>query len=409
MNRKPLIVIFLTVLVDLIGFGIVIPLNPYLAREFGADPFQVGLLMAIYSLMQFLFNPFWGQLSDKYGRRPIILISLLGASLAHFWFAMSTDYWELFASRTLAGLFGANISTAMAYVADVTPPKERSKGMGLIGAAFGLGFVLGPFIGGIFGNLGEKLGDAPPFGPSFAAVVAALICFGNFLFAIKVLRESRVVAKEQGQTADFKQKRPRFQLLMRQLQRPVVGRLMVIYFLSSFAMAHMEASLFLFVQDEFRWNLPQASFGFAYVGLVMVFTQGYLIRKTLPKLGERFLMVVGFFLSAVGLAGIGISYDVWVLAVFVTLLGVGIGLANPAVTGSISLLTPAQEQGGTLGVNQSLSALGRIIGPVIGGWLYRDYGYSSPFFAAGFLASIGLMIAILTWADLPQTGKTEVA
>jgi multidrug resistance protein len=189
--KKKLAIIFLTVFVDLVGFGIIIPMNSYLAKVFGATPLKVGLLMSIYSLMQFLFSPFWGQTSDRIGRRPVILLSLLGASVSHFGFAMSASYTGLFLCRMFAGIFGGNIPVAMAYIADLTAEKDRSKGMGLIGAAFGLGFILGPAIGGVFGHLGNSLGSTPPFGESFPAIIASLICFANFVSAYFFLPESR--------------------------------------------------------------------------------------------------------------------------------------------------------------------------------------------------------------------------
>lgn len=397
---NPKVIIFITVFIDLIGFGIIIPLSPYLARNFGADALQVGLLMSIYSLMQFLFAPLWGQLSDNHGRRPIILLSLFGAAASHLLFAFGGSLWVLFLARGLAGLFGANISTAMAYIADITEEKDRSKGMGMIGAAFGLGFMMGPFLGGISGDLGLMLGNLPPFGESFPAVVAAAICFLNFLAAIKFLPESRSIKPD----STYKQRKPRFQLLLKHMTKPVVGRLIFIFFLSTFGMAHMEASLFLYVQDVFAWNMTKASMGFAYVGLIMVFTQGYLIRKFLPKYGERRLMLVGLLLGGVGLSGIAFSEQVWQLAIFTTFLGFGVGMSNPSITGSISLLTSKDEQGGVMGVNQSLSAVARIIGPAIGGWFYRDVSMGSPFLVAGGLLLFAMIIGFLVYDKIPQKG-----
>ena len=399
-QKKPLVVIFLTVFIDLIGFGIIIPLSPYLASEFGADALQVGLLMTVYSAAQFLFSPLWGQLSDKFGRRPIILISLLGAGIAHLVFAMAQTYWLLFAARLLAGVFGANISTAMAYIADITGEKDRSKNMGLVGAAFGLGFVLGPSLGSLFGYVGEMLGTAPPFGKSFSAVIAGLICLANFAFAWKALKES-LPRERRG----VRQKKPRFEMIMVHLKRPVVGPLQVMYFLSSFAMAHMEASLFLLVQDDFQWSLTKAGLGFAYVGMIMVVTQGYLIRKLLPKLGEPYLLASGLLMKGLGLAGIALSGNVWDLAISVTLLGLGTGFINPALSGSISLLTSKDQQGGVMGVSQSLSALGRIVGPVLGGWLYRDLAHQAPFLAASLIVALSLLMALFIFKHLPSKAK----
>ncbi len=409
MKTKPLLVLFVTVFVDLVGFGIIIPLNPYLSREFGASPLQVGLLMAIYSLMQFLFSPFWGQLSDYFGRRPIILMSLLGASLSHLGFAFGTDLSHLFIARAFAGICGANISTAMAAIADITKEKDRAKGMGLIGAAFGLGFMLGPFIGGIVGHWGEMLGDAPPFGPSLAAVAAAVICFANFVFAYTSLPES-LASKLSKQSSvsvweAYKNRPARLKRVWQALSRPTLGCLMGMYFMSSLAMAHMEASLFMFVQDRFTWTLAQASMGFAYVGLIMVLTQGVLIRRLLPVFGERKLLFMGLALSAFSLAGIGFSHSIPILAVMVTLLGLGSGLSSPSLMASVSLLSSEAEQGGHLGVNQSLAALGRILGPAAGGYFYQQLGVSSPFWIAGGLMFISILMGLSIYSRIPEKAR----
>ncbi len=389
MRNRPLIVIFVTVFIDLIGFGMIIPLNPYLAREFGADPLKVGLLMTIFSLMQFLFSPMWGALSDRVGRRPLILMSLLGSAVSHTWFAFAGSYLTLFLARMFAGLFGASISTAMAYIADVTKPEERSKGMGMIGAAFGLGFLLGPFLGGILGEIGSHLGTQPPFGPSFAAIGAGLICFVNFIVALFVLKETNV-------NRTVRERKGRLMLLAHNLKNPKVNILMIGFFLLTFGMANMEASLFMFVQDQFAWSLARASFGFAYVGLVIVFTQGYLIRKLMPKYGEKNLLTIGLLLCIAGFLGIGLSHSIPLLAVSVTLLGLGSGFATPSFSGLISILTSADKQGETLGVTQSLSALGRILGPALGGWAYGFYGRPSPFlFAAGLTALAWLFVLLI--------------
>ncbi len=204
--------------------------------------------MSVYSLMQFLFSPIWGQLSDRYGRRPIILISLLGAGLSHAGFAFATSLEGLILTRALAGLFGGNISTAMAYIADITPDKDRSKGMGLIGAAFGLGFVCGPFLGGLLANLGTRLGDTPPLGESFPALIAGAICLANALAALKFLPESRTAEVTQAKTL-------RFQKMAKAIKTPVLGTLMLLVFLNTFAMAHIEAQLFLLMREDYAWSL----------------------------------------------------------------------------------------------------------------------------------------------------------
>ena len=399
MKRSPMLIIFLTVFLDLVGFGMIIPLNPYLARRFGADPFLVGCLMTIYSLMQFVASPFWGKLSDRVGRRPIILVSLLGVGLSHIGFAFAGSYLTLFIARLLAGVFGANISTAMAYIADVTEAKDRSKGMGLIGAAFGLGFMVGPFLGGVFALWGKHLGDEPPFGPSFSAVVAGALCLANVAFAWRFLKES-LPSLPDGTQRPIRE--GRFRFLSKYLRKPVLGPLMAVYFLSSLAMAHMEASLFLIVEDRFQWDHMKASFGFGYVGIIMVLTQGFLIRRLLPRWGEARVLVVGLMFSTLGFVGIALAPSVAWMALAVTLLGLGTGFANPALTGSMSLLADSEEQGQVLGVNQGLSALGRVIGPVTGGLLYRDVGGFVPFLVAAGLMALGFVISNFNFRGIPN-------
>lgn len=389
--KKKLLIIFITVFIDLVGFGIIIPLNPYLAKVYGASPIMVGVLMSIYSMMQFIFSPIWGQLSDRFGRRPIILISLLGASLAHLGFAFSASFTGLLVSRLLAGVFGGNLPVAMAYIADVTPEKDRSKGMGLIGAAFGLGFILGPTIGGVFADVGHRLGDSPPFGGSFSAVIASGICFLNFVSAYFFLEES---LDRSAVRSTMAQSEGRLQRVWRGLLSPSLGRFLSLYFLNTLTLAQVEAALFLFVQDRFQWTYSNASYGFAYIGIMMAFTQGFLIRRLLPKVGEVRMARFGFISTAIGLALIAVSYELWMLAMAVTFLSIGNGLSSPALSGGISLTSRSTEQGGNLGIAQSLSSLARILGPVIGGALYQKVTIVAPFFFSASIAVLSLVLSM---------------
>lgn len=404
-SRSPLMVIFLTVFIDLVGFGIIIPLSPYLAREFQATPFQIGLLLSIYSIMQFLFSPVWGGLSDRFGRRPILLISILGGALSYLLFAFSNSFWILFAARGFAGLFGGNISTAHAYIADVTSPEERSKGMGLIGAAFGLGFIVGPIMGGLLGILGQKFGSTPPFGLSFSALGAAALCLINFIFAYTSLKESLPIEKRASKNV----RRRRLLEIWTQLKRPVVGPLVFVYFLSGLAMAQMEAMLFPYVDDVFHWDIQKASYGFAYVGVLMVLTQGYFIRKWMPKYGEPAILATGLALFSVSLFGIGLSTTVPILAITMTLLALGNGLMRPPNLGLISLLTPAHEQGAAMGVTNSTASLGRIVGPIIGGYLYQNLNRTAPFLLAGTLSTVAFVVILVSYRRLPTSGKAKGA
>ncbi len=385
-NSKAIAVVFVIVFIDLVGFGLILPLSSYLAKDFGATGIQIGLLMMIYSLMQFLFSPVWGRISDRIGRRPILLMSLLFSGMSYLGYSFSTSLTELFIWRALAGVFGANISTAMAYMADISEAKDRSKSMGLIGAAFGLGFMTGPFLGGILGDIGPSISTEVPFGRNFSALVAGCICFLNFIAAYFVLKES-------SKTRSIRKRKSRWNLVKAYALRPRVGSLLLMGFLSTFAMAHMESTIFLYVMDKFEWSLRFTSFGFAYIGLVIVFTQGYLIRKLLPKYGERNLLIAGVILAAIGLLSIPAVVGPYTMALSQTFFAIGTGLINPCLTGSISLLSNSDEQGEIMGVYQSMTAMGRILGPALGGFVYDSFGHSSPYFLAGGIMLFTMLMA----------------
>ena len=400
-QRSPLLIIFLTILIDLVGFGIIIPLSPYLASDFGATGLEVGLLMTVYSLMQFFFSPIWGRWSDRIGRRPIILLSLMGAALAHTAFAFAESLTVLFIARAFAGIFGANISVATAYIADVTDKKNRSKNMGIIGVAFGLGFIIGPAIGGLLADISSDLGEGPPFGMGFPALGAGLICFCNFIFAFFKLPES---LKEELRVKD-RLRESRLKEVFRFSLKPVLGVLLVAGFLQIAGMGQLEATFALLMKLEFDWDLKTTSYAFAYIGVMIAFTQGYLIRKLMPKFGERILLGVGLFVGALGMAGIGFSSSVPELAVAVTLLAIGNGLFQPALLGSLSLLSGLSEQGQVMGVYQSYSALGRIIGPALGGILFDQIGMQSPYIFSAFYIFLALIMVVSVVARIPTEGR----
>jgi DHA1 family tetracycline resistance protein-like MFS transporter len=407
-KKSPLIVIFFTVFIDLVGFGIIIPLSPYLASQFGASPLEVGLLQASYSLMQFLFSPMWGRLSDRIGRRPVILLGLAGSSLSYLAFAFAPNLALLFVARIFAGIFGATISTAMAYIADITTKENRSKGMGLIGAAFGLGFIFGPLIGGLLSEVGSKFGSEPPFGMSFSALGGASICAINFLFALKVLPETLTAeVKLSNQNQKTKTLTERLAAVFEYLTRPQMGALMIVCLLSGLGMAHMESALGLFVKDQFGWQVRNASYAFAFVGFMMVFTQGYLIRKLRLKFGDASLMRIGLTFAGIGISMVAIANSVAILAIAMTALAIGMGLSNPSIQGTISQLASENEQGAALGVVQSVAALGRIFGPALGGFYYGHWGHTSPFWAGGICMFLGLVIVLRIFSKLPNQPSTS--
>ena len=402
-NKSQLAIIFFTVFLYLVGFGVVIPIIPLLSRNFGATAFQTGLLLSVYSAMQFLFSPFWGRLSDRLGRRPILLFCLLCEGLSYLLFAWARTLEWLFVARILAGFFGASLSTASAYISDITPKHERSKGMALIGAAFGLGFVVGPALGGGLAVWGHHINQAPHFDTSFAFLWVAGLCLVNFLFGLKYLKES---LSEKSESAE---KKKRLSVMWHYLNTKTVGALMTVFLLSSLAMSGMEATLILFMGEKFHWDVKQVSFGFAYIGIIIVFTQGFLVRRLLPKWGERKVMRLGILLLALGITGIAIAPNIGQMAVTMTLLSLGNGLTNPATLGSISVLTDAKEQGVAMGVTQSMASLGRILGPAIGGALYGSLAITAPFWTSGALAFIGFVIVLINYKLIPEHAKKAEA
>lgn len=403
---KPLVVIFLTVFIYLLGFGMIIPVLPLLSTHYGATPWQAGLLMSSYSLMQFIFSPFWGKLSDKFGRRPILMYCLLGEMISYLVLAFSRSLEMLFVARILTGFFGASISTASAYVSDVTSQQDRSKGMALIGAAFGLGFLFGPAIGGGLTVFAETLSTDMGFIASFSAYGVALLCLLTFIFAYFNLTES-ISAEVRAKNSAVKAHR--FAHLQRYFKMPVVSPLITAFAMATLSMALMESTLVLYMKGRFNWNIKEVSFGFAYIGIIIVITQGMIVRKVIPKFGERKVLCTGLFLLGLGLTGIALANSIPWMGVTMTLLSIGHGLTNPSFLGSVSLLVPAEEQGVALGTTQSLSALGRVIGPAIGGFLLQSAFMGSPFILAGGFTLFALSIVFFIFKDLPDHGKKVAA
>ena len=397
--KKPTVVIFITVFIYLLGFGMIIPVLPILSTHYGATPLQVGLLMSVFSLMQFLFSPFWGKLSDKYGRRPILIYCLLGEAISYLILAQSKSLEMLFVSRILTGFFGASISTASAYVSDITTRENRTKGMAIIGAAFGLGFLFGPAIGGGLTMLAKQYSEDQAFILTFAAYPVAALCFFTFIFAYFFLVES----KDRKQIGEEKETRKQLHNIVEMFKKPVLGPLMLVFALTTLSMSMMEATLVLFMKDKFNWGITEASFGFAYVGICIVFTQGYLVRKLIPKFGEKSIIRAGLISMALGFGLIAIANNIWIMGLAMTFLSVGNAFTNPSVLGSISLITHADQQGVTLGTTQSLSALGRVVGPALGTLLFGAISFSAPFWIGSLLLILNIFVVMKYYAQLPAS------
>lgn len=384
MKRSPLVVLFLTVFIDLLGFGIVLPLLPYYAESFGAAPLVITLLSSSFSLMQFLFAPVWGRLSDRVGRRPILVLSLAGSSTSYLLFGLAVSLPMLFATRILAGICAANISTAQAYVADVTTPETRAKGMGMIGAAFGLGFIFGPAMGGALSRYGYSV-------PAFFASGLSLIALALALFRLP--ESLRSDARTQGEGRTFDPRR-----LAVALSHPKMGLLLLIFFCSVFAFANLEATFALFVEkaSRFSYTARETGYLFAYMGVLTSLMQGGLIGRLARRFGERRLVATGTLMLASGLAAIPLAPGLGGLMGALALLAFGAGMNTPSLSSLISRSSAEDEQGGILGVSQSMSSLARIVGPAWGGFVFERFGTASPYFTtAGLMGATFLMSLML--------------
>lgn len=390
-NGKALGVLFLTVVLDLVGFGIVIPLQTFFALQFKATPLQITLLMTCYSLAQFVAAPVWGQLSDRFGRRPMLLASIGMTALMLAGFASSTSLAMLFFFRTLHGIMTANIPIAQACVADLTTKENRAKGMGMIGAAFGIGFTLGPFIGGEFAAHAD--GTAALSTPIWIA--AGLSAF-NFLLATVLLPETRRPDSESARRSIS------LTAMIEALRHPVVGLCVLLTFVQVFAFSMMESVFTLFAHDVHGLEPKDVGRMFGLVGIVSIVVQGGLIGRLVKRFGEKPLVPVGLLLVGVGTALLPSAPLGAPILIAFGVMGLGQSLANPSLSALISKSASADEQGKTLGAAQSMSALARAFGPVLGGLLYGASWPAMPFYVSGGLLLLGVALAI------PATARASV-
>jgi len=370
-------VLFLIVLIDLIGFGLVIPLLPFYAERFSSSPQEVTLLMATFSMMQVVFAPVWGRLSDRMGRRPVLMISMGAAALAYLWLGFASAVWMLFAARALAGACAGNIAAANAYIADVTTPEKRARGMGMIGAAFGLGFIIGPALGGVVA--GNNLATADLRSPGLIACGLSLIAF---LGVVLVLKES--LPKDLAPRS----RKSRIAALRDALARKTLARLLLIFLLATLAFGGMEAVFALWAMAQFGWGPEQIGYIFTYVGVLSAIMQGGLIGKLSARFGEEKLLIAGLGLTALGLLAIALAHDLPVLVVAMSCLALGMGAMQPSLNSLISRRAGAEEQGEVMGVAQSVASLSRVLGPLLAGALFAGLGRDAP-----FLVGMALVVA----------------
>ncbi len=370
--------LFFIVFIDLVGFGVVIPLLPYYGLDFHATPFAITSMMACYSLAQFFASPLLGHLSDRLGRKPVILASLVCSVLSYLWLGFATQLWMLFAARLLAGAGAGNISAAQAYVADVTPPDQRAKGMGMIGAAIGLGFTVGPAIGGAVAG-----GNAQSAHLAWPAFVAAALSAAAFVFAYTRLEES-LTHKPTARVG-------RIAMAKAAAGRPMLRTLLVLVFVSIAAFAGMETTFALWAHDGFGWGPFQVGMIFFYVGILLSALQGGAIGKLAKAVGEINLVIAGSAIIAVGLFALTFAHALWLVLVASGLLAIGMGLFSPSIASLFSQQAGEGERGGVLGLSQSAQSLARIVGPVVAGAIYGGLGRNAPYYL-GALLMVGVAV-----------------
>lgn len=394
--------LFLIVFVDLVGFGLIIPLLPFYGEHFQASPATVGLLMAVYSFAQFLAAPLWGRLSDRIGRKPVLACSLAGATLSYLWLAFAQDLWMLFAARALGGFMAGNIATAFAYVADVTTPANRAKGMGIVGAAFGLGFIFGPAIGGVLA--GHDPANADYTSPALAAAALSGLAM---LLTLILLPES--LSKDLRREHALLTRRSRWQMLMEALRRPGVGRLILIAFLATFVFAGMETTFAMWSRRQYGWGPEQNGYLFAFIGLISAAVQGGLVGRLAHRFGESRLVISGSAMLAIGMLAIPFANLPEFLWPAMLIVAIGFSLMTPSLNSMVSLAVGAGVQGGTMGVSRSMTTLARVLGPGFAGALFEVLGKDWPFFAGALIMCVVLALAFGAVAPhkAPDTAKAD--
>jgi len=400
-SRSPLVIIFVTIFIDLVGFGIVIPVLPLYAERFGASEAVIGILVSSYSAMQFVSAPLLGRLSARIGRRPVLLVSLIGTSVGFLLMGFANTLWLLFVARIIDGITGGNISTAQAYIADVTPPEERSRGMGLIGAAFGLGFVFGPVIGGLMSHISP----GAPF--LFAAGLAAANATALFF----LLPES--LSSQHRTTAG---RRASILELIGETGNRTLGLVIAAYFFSTVAFAMLTATYALFANHRYGFDARQTGYMFGYVGVLGAVIQGGLLGRLVKLFGDKTLAVVGTAVFAISMFLLPLSPSLTLLILVSGGIAIGNSLMTPTLNGLASKSVNSALQGRVLGVMSSVASLARIIGPTLGGWLLqRDtersaehYGIT-PYWVSASIMVVALILSLTLQPVQARKGEEELA
>lgn len=387
-NNRQMMTIFLVVFIDLLGFGIILPLLPYIAQKYEATPVVIGLLSGSYSLFQFVAGPILGRLSDRYGRKKLLIISQLGSMAGYVLLAFAGSLPLLFLSRIIDGITGGNISIAQAYMADVTDKKTRAKGMGLLGAAFGLGFMIGPAIGGYLSKWGF---GAPAL---FAAAISLISTFATALYLKETVdvNKAKLSPRTAMTFAEFKHL----------LKTPPISTLLLIFFLLSLGFSGMQGVFALLVQAKFAWGPTQVGYIFVLIGMIAIVTQIKLVSLSNKIFGEYNTLFSSLLILTLGFGTISLSTSIPIFVLGNILIPLGNSLANPTLTAIATENIPKEEYGESLGLLQSSGALGRIFGPVIAGEIFYLLGHNIPTLASS------LIFLLVTFLIVPKINPKRI-
>ncbi len=385
-QRRTLTLIFLTVFLDLLGVGILIPILPFLVRQFQSDATTVGLLSLSYSAAQFVATPILGVLSDRYGRRPVLVFSIFGSAIGYFLFGWAGTLWLMFFARIVDGITGGNISTAQACIADISSPADRAKNFGLIGMAFGLGFIIGPALGGFLSKIDLHA-------PAYAAGGMALV---TSLFAYFLLPETLPVERRKAGAAQWSDLNP-LRPVVAAFRNTALRALLVSLFLLNFAFAGLQTNFSLFTLARFSWGPEENAWAFAFIGLMVAFNQGYLVRRLLPVWKERPMALAGYAFFALGFVVTALAPVGWMMYPACALIAVGSSFTNPTLTAFISQRVSDREQGSILGTTQAVLSLTRVVGPLWAGLVFDHFGTGSPYSTGAVFI---LIAALCAWPVL---------
>jgi MFS family permease len=383
-DRRALVVLFAIVFINLVGFGLVVPLLPFFGDSLNAEPWQVALMFSAYSIGQFFAEPFWGRLSDRIGRKPVLLATVCANAVGYLMLAFVPNIWLAIAVRLFTGLGAGNVSTVQGYVADVTPPEKRAGRMGLIGAAFGAGFIAGPGLSGILvqedmGRLGYQL-------PIFAACGLATLAALGTVFLLKeslVRREGAAPVRE-----------PFLSGVSHAAANPVISRVIVVTLIYMAGFSGMESTFGLWTGARYDWGAREVAFSFMAVGVVSVICQSLVTGRLARRFGESRVLAGGCLLFGVGLLGQMFSPGAWFVPVAMIIGGFGMAMTMPNISAMISRASPPDRQGAMLGLNMAASSSGRIVGPIVAGAMFSGLGHDWPLAVGAALMVPAAIMAI---------------